>query len=422
MHSARRAGRAPPLAALRRLLAHHSSPAYREISHMGKKPVWGRGGGRGQGQSSSGYGASHGWATAGGWDSEEAWRYWKGAWSPRSRDKELRYDQVVLRPQGQETATGSGVEGGFLNGIQKALTQAKKHDARVRKLQEERQLRQQQFAQFTEDTKRAFAKQRQLYQADLARIAAEQAAAVEAGQMAATQVRALVSGQSPNPAPSTLLDRETAWQELWAGVGEEPPATGFLRDALHMATMLDVLGPPGLAPPVGAVPSGHGGSSGAVPAQGAVEMTAPVAPNPTGRDPLGTPAPMPVYAAHACRDPYFASPSARPVAASLDGAEGGAAVRHHSRPRPHPYGTTVGDEASAADLEARLAERRAAALAHQSGDVPGAATSVPLTGAASAMQAFGRPVKIANNLLAGATIEDDDDDLEGDGPGPGEAG
>ena len=159
-----------------------------------------------------------------------------------------RYDAVELKPAEPEPAS---TEGSFLSHIQRALTNAKKQDTRVRKLAEEQQKRRQQFAQYEADVKAKFATQKKNFLADMERLAAEQAAAVEAGQTAAAQVKALVAGKAPTPAAPAITEREAAWKELWASVQDEPRPTGFLREALSAAgmseeadsEMQDVLGP-----------------------------------------------------------------------------------------------------------------------------------------------------------------------------------
>ena len=159
VHSARKAGRWPPSSALELLQQHTTKPQYRELAiPMGKR---GGSGGRGRGHAYDGY-SQAGWDYSGS-SGHRQWNLWKGAWSPRhGRHSEERYDQVELKPQAHQSELGVS-DGSLLSGIQRALTAAKKHDVRVRKLTEERQTRQKQFAQYTEDVKLKYAKQKKAF-------------------------------------------------------------------------------------------------------------------------------------------------------------------------------------------------------------------------------------------------------------------
>ena len=304
-----------------------------------------------------------------------------------------RYDAVELKPAEPEPAS---TEGSFLSHIQRALTNAKKQDTRVRKLAEEQQKRRQQFAQYEADVKAKFATQKKNFLADMERLAAEQAAAVEAGQTAAAQVKALVAGKAPTPAAPAITEREAAWKELWASVQDEPRPTGFLREALSAAgmseeadsEMQDVLGP--------SFPQARG-----------LEVV------PGAEAFFGTPpglvrAEGPGYTAVVPRDPYMLSPTHRPPAASPDSRQ--AATRSLSRPRPHPYADS-GEVSGAERLEERLRARREV-LASEGGEVKPMTAETGIPPAPPAMSVFGRAMGNKGNLLANAVIEEDDDDLD----------
>ena len=373
-------------------MRHHSQPRYREwLAGMGK-----RGGGRGQGQGSQ---AQQDW---GGWEypsrratSSPYWQWWHGTWSPRGGRRTVpeRYDAVELKPAEPEPAS---TEGSFLSHIQRALTNAKKQDTRVRKLAEEQQKRRQQFAQYEADVKAKFATQKKNFLADMERLAAEQAAAVEAGQTAAAQVKALVAGKAPTPAAPAITEREAAWKELWASVQDEPRPTGFLQEALSAAgmseaadsEMQDVLGP--------SFPQARG-----------LEVV------PGAEAFFGTPpglvrAEGPGYTAVVPRDPYMLSPTHRPPAASPDSRQ--AATRSLSRPRPHPYADS-GEVSGAERLEERLRARREV-MASEGGEVKPMTAETGIPPAPPAMSVFGRAMGNKGNLLANAVIEEDDDDLD----------
>ena len=397
VHSARKAGRWPPSSALELLQQHHTKPQYRELAiPMGKR---GGSGGRGRGHAYDGY-SQAGWDYSGN-SGRRQWNLWKGAWSPRhGRHSEERYDQVELKPQAHQSELGVS-DGSLLSGIQRALTAAKKHDVRVRKLTEERQTRQKQFAQYTEDVKLKYAKQKKAFLEDMARIDEEQRVAAEAGHMAAAQVKALVAGRAPAVAPSPTLDRETAWKELWEATGQLPQPTGFLREALSAAGMTAdaegdlqaTLGEHITAQSVKVVP-GAEAFFGAPPGFEA--------------DSLGPP-----YAATLQGDPYMLSPTHRPPASSPDARHPTPAIRPRSRPRPHPY-AEAGLPDDSALLEAKLRARREAEAETQDGWGTGVPPTAPPSGAppalaaGKAMQAFGRTVINGRQRLARATIEDDD--------------
>ncbi|CAE7947537.1 TNXB [Symbiodinium sp. KB8] len=221
--AARKAGRKAPRISLHLLQSHHSQPFYREL-RMGGKRGWQRGGG-GQHTSS--------------WSSNSSWALWKGTWSPRNyRSTETRYDQVEL----EQTATGSteiadagSGKTAFLSAVQKAVTAARKQDVRLRKINEEKAARQKLWQQYVENTKRKFAKQKQEYEMDIQRLEADRVAALEAGQMAAAQVKAIVVGQQRPETRQPPLEAEEAWASLWNSVEAAPSGATFLDEAIAAA-------------------------------------------------------------------------------------------------------------------------------------------------------------------------------------------
>ena len=237
VHTARRRRQPPRAADIALLAAHHARPNYRELT-MGK-----RGGGGRHREDYGSYSAS--WDSKSGWDPKDkakGWTWWRGTWSPRGgRSQDLRYDQVEVRTDTKTTAQEEERDSGSLpipaNSIQKALTAAKKQDQRVRRILEEQQRRKQQWQQYKEDTMRKFAKQQAAYEQDMARLDGEHAEAIEAGHVAAAQVKALVAGQQPTTLPATAVDPAKAWQDLWTQVQAPAPASGFLQEAFTAAGM-----------------------------------------------------------------------------------------------------------------------------------------------------------------------------------------
>ena len=130
--------------------------------------------------------------------------------------------------------TGSG-KTAYLSAVQKAVTTARKHDIRLRKINEEKTSRQRLWQQYVETTKRKFAKQKREYEMDMQKLEADREAALEAGQLAAAQVKAIVVGQK-RPEPRTApLEAEEAWESLWRGVEAAPSGATFLDEAIAAA-------------------------------------------------------------------------------------------------------------------------------------------------------------------------------------------
>ena len=291
---------------------------------MGKRG--GQGGGRGQVYGSEDYSSA-------GWERYPKWTLWKGTWSPRGgRSADERYDQIELRSE-DHRGDASDSEGSFLSGIQRALTAAKKQDVRVRKIDEESRRRQKQFAQYQEELKMKFARQKKAYIADMERLEAEKTAAMEAGHMAAAAVKALIAGKTPVKNTSAMQDREQAWKELWMNTQQALPTTGFLREAISAA---------GMQPEMDAdIPELYDAFT--VP----VSATLPGAEAFFGAPPGLAEAESHPYAAQTGRDPYMLSPSNRPP----DTSPGEHTRRPRSRSRPHPYaGQQTEDEAERCNL------------------------------------------------------------------------
>ncbi|CAE7877966.1 unnamed protein product [Symbiodinium sp. KB8] len=190
-----------------------------------------------------------------------AWKYWEGAWSPRQqKPTEMRYDQMVVPEANWEPAEPSS-DGTptFHQALQRTLTTAKKLDMKLRKLAAEKERRQKQWHKYEEDFKRAFAKQKRNFEADLKKLDQEVMDAHEAGNVASAQVKALAIRGAPPPPQEDAMEVEEAWSSLWRSVGEPPSGATFLQEALHAAEssgfpVHGVVAPPGLAgmehPPV----------------------------------------------------------------------------------------------------------------------------------------------------------------------------
>ena len=120
---------------------------------------------------------------------------------------------------------------GLLQAMQKSFTIVQKQDQKLRRILKEKELRTKQFQQYKEDTKKAFAKQVQLYEADIQRLDAEYSTAMETGQVASAQVKALAVNGTPPPPARDPLQAEESWQALWHAVENAEPGLGFLQEA-----------------------------------------------------------------------------------------------------------------------------------------------------------------------------------------------
>ncbi|CAE7947027.1 unnamed protein product [Symbiodinium sp. KB8] len=128
-------------------------------------------------------------------------------------EKERRYDQVEVREEEEAAPSGS---------------------ARYWKITEQKELRQKQWAQVEKDTIRAFAKQKQAYEAELAKLDRDYAEAMECGNLSVAQVKAIVVGMQAPPAQRELAEMEAseAWAAFWRQTGEPAPGASFLQEAM----------------------------------------------------------------------------------------------------------------------------------------------------------------------------------------------
>ena len=187
--------------------------------------------------------------------SPQSWQWWRGSWSARASRggqtaapaREERYDQIAVakasqRPPARLTteteAPGSQVQ--VLQAVQRSVTHARKMDAKIRKLQEDRRVKALQWDAYAADTKEKFLRQRRAYEQDIQRIEQEMAQATIAGQEAAERVKELV-----NKGAAAIHDKDTtmdpsSWEALLAS--EANDAGVFLAQALQAAGG-------GLAPP-----------------------------------------------------------------------------------------------------------------------------------------------------------------------------
>eukprot|EP00439_Symbiodinium_sp_Y106_P078630 s712_g17.t1 len=178
----------------------------------------------------------------------QSWQWWRGSWSARSPKggqtstaiAETRYDQTAIAkanqrpPARQDGEDGvSDSHGRVLQAVQRSITHARKMDAKMRKLQEDRRVKALQWDAYAADTKEKFLRQRRAYELDIQRIEQEMAQATAAGKEAADKVKELVNrGADAIDNKEARMD-QGCWDALMASETED---TGvFLAQALQAA-------------------------------------------------------------------------------------------------------------------------------------------------------------------------------------------
>ena len=298
------------------LLQHHATnPSLRLklCRHMGGKAPWRPRGGKPK------YGDS------------EYWQWWPGTWSPRQRQKAERYDDLpVSTQQSGHYTEGPGASSmsenmKFMQELQRAVTQARRMDAKVRKLKEDKIQKTQQWEKYQTDTKRKFLKNRQAYQDDMEKLDQAVAEATTAGQESAELARQIVlRGASSAPTGDAMdVDHWTTLLEGEQGAVPDAPDS-FLGQMLSMAGRGAVPSAPGprmLRPEIvqqlmaymgiGGQPAPpHGGAPGVMPTMAAAPGSG-TEPHPAhgGGAPVPTPAAMTMPAP---APPGLAHPGAPP--------------------------------------------------------------------------------------------------------------
>ncbi|CAE7229615.1 unnamed protein product [Symbiodinium sp. CCMP2592] len=174
--------------------------------------------------------------------SRPPWKVWHGAYASASPKGRPHYDQMPLpadggawKGKGKSKNAWVDPEGGSddMRDVQRALTNARKADGRVRRLREESQRKQEQWKRYEKEHKEEYVKERGRYEAALQRIEADIAEATRQGHTAAQDVRDIVNGRKVTRAPA-VTEAENAWDSL-IGAGTEVQPEGFLGDALNAA-------------------------------------------------------------------------------------------------------------------------------------------------------------------------------------------
>ena len=124
----------------------------------------------------------------------------------------------------------------FMQELQRAVTQARKMDARVRKLQEDKVQKTKLWEKYSEDTKKKFLKNRQAYHSDMEKLDQAVAAATTAGQEAAELARQIVlRGAAAPPREDAMeVDHWSALLEREQGDYQDAPDS-FLGRIMGMS-------------------------------------------------------------------------------------------------------------------------------------------------------------------------------------------
>ena len=224
------------------------------------------GAGEGMGKNWNKNKSSQSWGKKDTYD-ERAYRYWSGSWSVSLRhtaSPSARYDKVKI-PEPNTTskvdalhpwrATDKEASGqmALMNAIQRSLTSARKADGRMRRLQDEKQRRQQQWDQWVKEQKINYHKQRKQFEADITKIDQDLAQTAEAGSTAAANVKNIILQGVDNL--SQQRDQQEPDDGDWDRMMQEDmivETAGFYKEAVQAARTLQ---PQPLSTTTGPVPS-----------------------------------------------------------------------------------------------------------------------------------------------------------------------
>ena len=180
----------------------------------------------------------------------QKWQLWHGSWrSPQPKPQRPQYDKVVV-PWQKERQAQQGwwqseeeeerdPEAELRREIQRALSTARKADLKVRKLKEDRGLKEAQWRIYEQEAKAEYLKERKRFELALQKIDNEIKEITGSGQEASKQVQELaVHGIAAKKA------KEEAGNDQWGALLAAPeaaPEPGFFRDALLAAQQASTL-------------------------------------------------------------------------------------------------------------------------------------------------------------------------------------
>ena len=186
----------------------------------------------------------HNWAPD--YSRQPPWRLWHGAHSASPKNAARpHYDQVTVpgyKGAGKHAYNDEEETPDFQlrREVQKALSAARKADQKVRKLREERQLREAQWTQFQKEARAAFLAEKTRFQGAMERLEQDIQQTTAQGREASALIQTLVArGPAALPARQPDPAEDEGWEEL---TKEEEPAleAGFLRDAMLAARHVPV--------------------------------------------------------------------------------------------------------------------------------------------------------------------------------------
>ena len=169
------------------------------------------------------------------------WRLWPGAYTASPKATRLHYDQVVVpgyKMPGKQALGAEEEESAdfqLRKEVQKALSLARKADLRVRKLREEKQLREAQWLQYQKEARTAFLQEKARFQTAVERLDQEIQQTTTNGKEASAMIQTLVArGPAALPTPAAETEADSGWAELTREEDANMEA-GFLRDAMMAA-------------------------------------------------------------------------------------------------------------------------------------------------------------------------------------------
>ena len=291
--------------------------------------------------------------------SASSWSYWQGSHASakptHTKDKFPTYSQVDVasvacsrEAREEDTSQVNIPEDDSIKALQKALNMCRRLDGKLRKLQEARVHKQQQWEEYEKAMRQSFLQQKRAYKKDMEQIEKDVAATHAANVDAAEKVRLLATGSAPKP-PTVEEELDASdrasWDALVAEMEEDSPGPSqdaFMAKALQTASAM------------------------AATSQAYLDQVQPRLATPKRTAPASyTSSPGP-----ACTDPYMNSPSLS-VRANLKDSEQAARSSQSARPSPMrprapvkanamPKGVAGHQGLQSGGLGSKLEQRRAA--------------------------------------------------------------
>ena len=184
--------------------------------------------------------------------SSSTWSYWQGSWKAKkdTAGKEKPptfpvYSQTPLSTSASVAETAyvtpdneSESVGNYMKGLQKALSACRKADAKLRRLQELKDTREQQWSQYQKDLKTSFLAQKKQFQKDMDTLHLDLKKAMEASQTAVMNVQTFAQGKPQNDVamvlqnPEDIQEADDAWNVLMNADTTSPSSMPQSPDAV----------------------------------------------------------------------------------------------------------------------------------------------------------------------------------------------